>query len=418
MHWLRLPVKGKQSHILHPCYLPHEFFSTLHSERPELFERWIRGPLGAAKCFGEKLRGSQIFENHGALNPLHFDKLLPIGLHGDGGSFSKQDSLMVLSWNGVLGTMSGTEKGFARRFLFTVIRKTEMLESGETMDYLWKVFSWSVNLMLTGINGEQDYEGRPLNEPRRFLASGYRASLMQIRGDWEFLSNVIKLVHWGRSGNMCFLCKAENEEGPLKWHNVGESAGWRSTLRTHSSWKEELRRDNLELPLLFRLVVGLSLACVAIDVLHCVDAGVGAHIVGNIMMLCIKRNVWGGGTMDRNAECLDEELTRWHSKNKSKRTLQGEITVARLRSTSGYTKLKGKASAVRHISEFGLELAQKYLTHDKRLVAIITLLCRFYRILASEGLHMSADAKKSIPKIGNQICKVYHHLARGSANKC
>ena len=45
---------------------------------------------------------------------------------------------MVLSWNGVLGTMSGTEKGFARRFLFTVIRKTEMLESGETMDYLWK----------------------------------------------------------------------------------------------------------------------------------------------------------------------------------------------------------------------------------------------------------------------------------------
>ena len=36
-----------------------------------------------------------------------------------------------------------------------------------------------------------------------------------------------------------------------------------------------------------RIAFAVQVGGGVIDVLHCVDAGVGAHIVGNIMMLCI-----------------------------------------------------------------------------------------------------------------------------------
>ena len=55
-----------------------------------------------------------------------------------------QDSAFVISWNSLLG--AAANKGFGRRWLFTVIRKNDLTD--ETLDALWEVFGWSMNVLL------------------------------------------------------------------------------------------------------------------------------------------------------------------------------------------------------------------------------------------------------------------------------
>ena len=87
--------------------------------------------------------------------------------------------------------------------------------------------------------------------------------------------------------------------------------------------------------------------------------------------------------------------------------LRGELTVARLRVSTGYSKLSAEASATRRIIEFAREMARKY-THDERVVvALVTCVARFYRVLEPEGFHLSDACRASVAKLGRQICALY-----------
>ena len=56
--------------------------------------------------------------------------------------------------------------------------------------------------------------------------------------------------------------------------------------------------------------------CACVDVLHCVDLGVCAHVIANVFQECIRRDTWGRGTFEGNAQALEEELKRWYNKHK------------------------------------------------------------------------------------------------------
>ena len=131
--WIRIPTR--RGSIVHPVFMPHLFFSRIYHERRDIFDEFIRGPDGAAARFWDALGNSPLTRDHPGLLPHHLHKTLPIGLHGDGGSFSKQDSLFVLSWNSICGASAG--RGFGRRWLFTIVRKSEV--TAGTMDVLWQV---------------------------------------------------------------------------------------------------------------------------------------------------------------------------------------------------------------------------------------------------------------------------------------
>ena len=68
-------------------------------------------------------------DHDGLKKPEYLPKTVPLGLHGDGGSFSHQDSLFVLSWNGLLGHMGvklvlgsgGCTQPFGRRTSFQLL---------------------------------------------------------------------------------------------------------------------------------------------------------------------------------------------------------------------------------------------------------------------------------------------------------
>ena len=97
----------------------------------------VRGPEGLAGEFWKAMADTSIVENHNHLNPKYIEKTIPIGLHGDGGSFSKQDSLMVISWNSISGALGGS--GFGKRFLYTIVRKRDMTDA--TLEAPYSVFS-------------------------------------------------------------------------------------------------------------------------------------------------------------------------------------------------------------------------------------------------------------------------------------
>ena len=63
--------------------------------------------------------------------------MMPLGVHGDGGAFNKQDSLYGFAWSSLLSSGQTIEA----RFLFTVIKKSELV--ADTVDKLMEMFGWS-----------------------------------------------------------------------------------------------------------------------------------------------------------------------------------------------------------------------------------------------------------------------------------
>ena len=125
--------------------------------------------------------------------------------------------------------------------------------------------------------------------------------------------------------------------------------------------------------------------CITVDLLHAVDLGVTAHIIANVFITCLKKQVWGGSTYEENTKGLHEEMVAWHKKNKTKSKLQGKLTYERLRTTSGWPKLKAKAAATRHLIFFALDLATRHCQDDIRIIAVVQLMCEFYTLLESQG---------------------------------
>ena len=151
--WLRIPMRNGPD--FHPVLLPHVFFSELFQHRRSLWEDSIRGPPGATRESWQRLQHWAGVRDPPHLPRARWAKTVPLGLHGDAGPFTKQDSAFVISWNELLG--AAANKGFGRRWLITVIRKNDLTDA--TLDALWKVFGWSMNVLLSGILPDRDWSG-------------------------------------------------------------------------------------------------------------------------------------------------------------------------------------------------------------------------------------------------------------------
>ena len=79
------------------------------------------GPPGSTRQYWEHIKDTEFFKQHPLLHDL--DHTIPIGMHGDGGAYSKQDSVLAISWNSII---TPSEKGGRiKRIVFTMIRKSD-----------------------------------------------------------------------------------------------------------------------------------------------------------------------------------------------------------------------------------------------------------------------------------------------------
>ena len=395
--WYEIPTAAGPR--FHPFMLPHHWFSSLYHKSPERFESTIKGGDDAAcLAFWTLMADTPFVQRHPHLAYEHQARAIPIGLYGDAGSFSHQESLYVFTWNSLLGV----GQTMAKRYLATCIRKGDVVAG--TFDTIFRILAWSCNALLSGITPEVDWKQAPLVDGGRYLADGYRACLTQVRGDWEFYCSIFAFPRWNEAVNLCWLCEASSS-GPLRFSNFADNAPWRATRHTHESYVAKRLANGQALPALFEHAVGFRLECVMINLLHCCDQGFALHLIGNIFHECISRGVFCAGGKQANLEALDAALLKWYKREKVESRIKGKLTMERVRSSNGWPKLKCKAAAARHVAPFALELARQHL--DRRMIAMCQLLCEFFVLINAQGMFLDNDAKDRLPKLGRALCGLY-----------
>jgi hypothetical protein len=133
LSWIEVPTK-KGRRTPQPVFWPHDYLRSLSAEH---FGKRLLGPANASLQFWESMRGSPYLDNHPSLPETAWAKTIPIGIHGDGGSFSKQDNIYVLSFNSLVANYGPT---LDTRLIFTIMRKSDMV--CDTMDQLLEALSW------------------------------------------------------------------------------------------------------------------------------------------------------------------------------------------------------------------------------------------------------------------------------------
>ena len=136
--WAKIPTTS--GHKLHPFLLPHSWFQALFAARSDVWKTSVEGADGEANASWTSMQHTSFVREHPFLNKEHWPKIVPLGFHGDAGSFSHQDSLFIFSWNSLLAT--GTT--LSKRFIFTVVKKSNMC--GGTLDAIMEIFAWSMNV--------------------------------------------------------------------------------------------------------------------------------------------------------------------------------------------------------------------------------------------------------------------------------
>ena len=381
-----------------PICCPIRYFEALVSGKPDRCRKVLIGPPSANVRFWRRLSG------HPSC-PLEWDnRTLALGMHGDGAATFNTEGLFSIAWNSLHGEGNTSET----RFVFATIKKSDIVRG--TLHAVFERFAWAMNALSAGEMPQFDWKGQPCKDAGRKLAQGWKGSLVQCRGDWEFYQQVLKFPAHSSEPYMCWLCRA-SPSGRLCWANFRDDAAWKATMETHATYLERLAAQGLEPSILFR-VKTLKLEGVMIDVLHTVDQGLATHLIANVLVeVCDKLP---GPTQESRAKRLNAMLQAWYTRNRDRYRIDCKLEWSRLKTSGDWPKLRAKAAATRHLAAWALELATEYCgdsEHDQWRRGCCQLLNRFYEILASQPQFLSTEAKTELGEVGPLLLQLYSKLS-------
>ena len=400
LKYIELPfVDGKKQH---PVFDPADFFQHMEKNCPEWFQKGIVGEEGEVEKFWAGMRGTPRTTH--LEDDRDLTRTIPLGMHADGAPYSKTDSVFTVCWSSLTG--SGATLG--TRLIITVMRKCEMMP--ETLEELFKYMAWSFNSLHHGVWPEDDWRGLPLGGKKSGsrIAGAWIASMIQIRGDWEFYSDALSFPRWNQDG-CCFMCTASRSD-PARLY-TDRNGRWRHELRDHQGFVALLRERGKKPSEIFK-IFGLRMESVMIDTLHTVDQGVASHVCGNVLWEALSlMNMNQGEALEE----VEKRLRAWYKVNPRAARVQGKLSIERLRTQGEWPKLKAKGAATRWIVKFCLEMAREArdagTIKGQRRIALCEKLLRFYEIIAEEGGFLGDDAKKELPDVGRAVFGLYSTLA-------
>ena len=120
IEWVELPFRNGK--CMHPILLPHDWFSSLYHSTRAAWDTRVRGPGRSPYRYWQNMEQTNFVRDHPVLTKEMWGRSIPLGLHGDAGAFSSNDSLYVFTWNSLLGEGSSRQT----RFIMTVVRKSEL----------------------------------------------------------------------------------------------------------------------------------------------------------------------------------------------------------------------------------------------------------------------------------------------------
>ncbi len=324
------PMQGVQP-ATHYCILPHEVFSNLATQSPELFYHVFGEPgdwadfwkgeggavaagvprggtfdaaaAGAAPTASAAADTAATTSSDGATLPVAAGTVattssdgatlpvaagppgiacrplrMPIGMHGDDAGVHAGEKVLVLTW----GSLTSNGSPLDSRLVFTLLRHSESLFGANVEDQAYDVLVWSLRALAQGFHPRRAHDGSDFTDPRRLALAGAPLVLeggarvvgifRELRGDWKYLKEVLHLQQHYLRNNVCHKCPATKKEGPNFFADFRRCAGHRGKLRTHHAWAHEQRAQARPCPLLG--VPGFRIEFAFFDILHTLDIGV------------------------------------------------------------------------------------------------------------------------------------------------
>ena len=187
------------------------------------------------------------------------------------------------------------------RTLATAIGKKSVLGK-HTYDDILAVIAWGLQHLGSGKRATCRHDGSAWlhsDSKRAKLAAntpdfGFKAALGEVRGDWKFYKEVFNFPGWNTLEGICWLCYCK----PDDLRDVGSDARWRANRVDLWTLLRKLRANNINPSPLFD-VPWVTNAIFRMDWLHCVDQGIAADFLGNVLFILAKKEFQAGHSKRR-----------------------------------------------------------------------------------------------------------------------
>ena len=354
----QLPANGGSVNV----FLPHEVYADLAKEVGKENLLLQPGELAKDHGLGKLLRD---WGSHPDVEiSVGLNEVGIVGVHCDAVPYTKNKSILAASLNVV---SAPSDRIRSRRQPLFLLRKGRLCDCGcqgfHTMQFLFGIVAWSMTCLKNGVLPTCRHDGLPwtrFDRKSRMTDVLPRAALLQIRGDWEFLTQMLRFRSYN-SDQFCWLCQATQSQGPLCFAHMERTAAHRLTLISHEAFVQACIEERVEPSVLFTSP-GTCLHHVAIDSMHAGDLGVFQDALGSLFWIEVNNRQWPGNRSEK-LKALNKELAEFYAANSERGlTKVGEITYAMVMGKSlQYPYLKAKAAQTRHLAEFGLALAHRHL---------------------------------------------------------
>ncbi len=251
-------------------------FAVLAEQAPDLWEFLFTGGASNLRDWWAAAAGTagDWFAQHPVIQQSPWHMRVPLGIHGDDAGMAGAEKVLVLSWGSVaidLGTLDS-------RLVFCMIRDSECRPQA-TLQTVYQVLSWSFQALAAGVWPASDHAGRPFSAAyhptraaragRALHPGGVRGAWVELRGDWKFLRECLRLTRWYGRNELCHLCMAHKRAPAYLYTDFGRHAHHRATRVTHVVWLAAAIAAAMVSPLL--AIPGFHIWRAFFDIMHTLE---------------------------------------------------------------------------------------------------------------------------------------------------
>ena len=210
-------------------------------------------------------------------DPSDLEHCYPIVIHSDAAEYQEEDSLLTVSFRGLLAEHCDETTMEDNLWITSYPKSATWPGQDGTLHHLWSWISWSLQCLFSNVWLPTGPFGEDLTRDpfwsdlvgKAILPGRFKAVVWAIAGDMENFQNEFGLRHQS-SNDMCHLCGANKSDRPF--NDQRRSAAWACTLH--------MVQVGLTHPIF--LLPYMSVYFFALDVLHILDLGISAHMIGNL----------------------------------------------------------------------------------------------------------------------------------------
>lgn len=342
---------------------------------------------------------------------------VPLGLHGDGGQFQRNDSINVISFRSLLSSWNvATSQLLLIALPKGCINKNKDDNSKDTMHHIWKVLVWSLEATFYNKFPEMDHMGKdwPTGSWRAKMGghplstAGYRGFLYAIQADGEYMANEFHL-NGASMEQMCWNCDANKSSHP--YNDFRPTASWRETVVDHKGTSPTEH--------LVSQVPAVSGLTFKYDILHVLEEGLAAHCIANAAFDMVMRS-HDHGTQEERLRNLQNKIAQFYeelgieSEHQVKRFPMSAFCSPKSKWDT-FPSLSGiKAKQCRWLVPVFLQICEanlatdEYSQHKYKCFKHLNIV---YEVMDSAGMHPSQTDARTFSKAMNSCLLHYSRLS-------